>query len=226
VLKHSMCSNYICNKMTNQNAPTPQELFAQQLKQYVPIASMPFILKCFAPYNIRLILKPKRRTVLGTYQAPLSQTDWHKITINNDLNQYAFLFTLVHEIAHMHTWARYCQNCHKDPHGEEWQNIFRSLLNEVIDYFPSDIALAIQTHIQSVRAATCRDEKLYKLLKQYDLNPSFLLEDLEVGGFFTVEGFQGMRFQKIKKLRKYYHCNETNTQCIYKISGLQPIILV
>jgi hypothetical protein len=43
----------------------------------------------------------------------------HRITINDDLNPFAFLTTLLHEIAHAATWERLRQRRHQARAGIE-----------------------------------------------------------------------------------------------------------
>ena len=60
-------------------------------------------------------VKKSRSSKYGDYRPPLKGSN-HLITINYDMNKYAFLITLVHEIAHLTNW-----NKHKDkvkPHGD------------------------------------------------------------------------------------------------------------
>lgn len=47
----------------------------------------------------------------------------HQITINQNLNKYAFLLTLVHEIAHLITYVNHGWNV--KGHGPEWKNCFK-----------------------------------------------------------------------------------------------------
>ena len=51
--------------------------------------------------------------------------------IYNDLNQYAFLITYLHEVAHLITYQK-----HKNkvaPHGKEWKNDFKIVLLPILN---------------------------------------------------------------------------------------------
>ena len=49
----------------------------------------------------------------------------YQITINNDLNKYRFLITLIHEMAHLVTFKDMPRS---KPHGKEWKINFQRLM--------------------------------------------------------------------------------------------------
>jgi SprT protein len=75
-------------------------------------------------FDFKLKITKERSTKLGDYTSPRDGLN-HTITINHNLNQYSFFITLVHEIAHLHTF-----NKHRNtvaPHGQEWKQSFQSI---------------------------------------------------------------------------------------------------
>ena len=87
------------------------------LKKYIPESTVPQIAFWIVEYDFKLKIKKERSTRLGDYTSPRNGSN-HLITINHNLNQYSFLITLVHEIAHIVTF-----NVHKErvrPHSAEW----------------------------------------------------------------------------------------------------------
>ena len=91
------------------------------LRKYLPEQSVEQIAIWIVEFDFKLKIKKERSTRLGDYTSPRNGQN-HLITINHNLNKYAFLITLVHEIAHLVTF-----NQHKDrvnPHGAEWKHNF------------------------------------------------------------------------------------------------------
>ena len=67
-------------------------------------------------HPVRVHVVRPRRSKLGDYRSGTAGKP-HRITVNNDLNPYAFLVTLVHEFAHHTAFER--TRGWKDPHGPE-----------------------------------------------------------------------------------------------------------
>ena len=60
----------------------------------------------------------ERNSRYGDYTAPRNGQN-HLITVNHNLNKYAFLITLVHEVAHLVTYNNHRHRV--SPHGGEWK---------------------------------------------------------------------------------------------------------
>jgi hypothetical protein len=191
------------------------------LKKYMPAPAVPLIVDWISEQPTSIRITPKRKSVLGTYLSPANTHDKHTITINGDLNPYAFLLTFVHEIAHLKVWLKYKNKV--QPHGKEWQTIYANLLGHVLHFFPQDAAIAIRNYMNNPKAATCRDEDLYKALKKYDTKQSHtsLLEEIPENAIFKVE--DGRVFRKGEKLRKFFRCVELKTNQIFRVSGLMLV---
>ncbi len=194
------------------------------LRKYMPHAAVPLMATWILDYHILLRITAKRKTVLGTYSPPPKANAPHTITINGDLNPYAFLVTFVHEVAHLRVWLRFKNQV--NPHGKEWQTVYSHLLGKVMEVFPADVASALRQYMTNPSAATCRDEHLYKTLKKYDKDNKglVLLEEIPDNAVFKVE--DGRLFTKGEKLRKFFRCTEVGSNRKYKISGLLSVALV
>ena len=72
------------------------------LERYLPDAAVPIISHWIFSFDFKLKIKRPRSSKYGDYRAAERGSN-HQITINNNLNKYAFLITLVHEIAHLTT---------------------------------------------------------------------------------------------------------------------------
>ena len=109
------------------------------LAKYIPAKSIEVIAQWIYHFNFKLKIKKSRTTKYGDYRPPMKNTN-HQITINNDLNEYAFLITLIHEIAHLSNWEKHKSKV--KPHGEEWKSEFKTLmdhfLNEEVYYIQLD----------------------------------------------------------------------------------------
>ncbi len=193
------------------------------LTNYIPQNAVKQILKWIRAESVFIKITPKRKTILGNYRSPHG-TKGHQITVNGDLNHYAFLLTLIHEFAHLYVWKKHKNTVR--PHGEEWAETFRELAHYFLQNqcFPKDLTIAIKHYLQNPDAASCRDENLYRMLRKYDKSANFYteLDDLPLDSLFRLE--DGRLFRKGKKLRKYYRCEEQSKKIIYRINALTPVI--
>ena len=78
----------------------------KKVDKYLPKASIELISSWLKKYQCELEIKKPRKSKLGDYQF-CQKLKQHKISINQDLNKYAFLLTITHEIAHMMAWDKY-----------------------------------------------------------------------------------------------------------------------
>src|SRR6202007_2054142 len=137
------------------------------LQKYIPEPAVPIIARWIIEYDFKLKIKRERNTKLGDYRSPSAGQN-HTITINYNLNKYAFLITLVHEVAHLVTFTR-----HKDdvnPHGEEWKQNYKLLMRHFLnaDYFPTDVLFALQKHL--FISCACRGRIDTKRTKSFNIN--------------------------------------------------------
>lgn len=201
------------------------EQLTEVLAKYVPQVAVSQLVSWIKQDAVHLKITPKRKTILGNYRPPHGSKG-HQITINGDLNPYAFLLTLIHEFAHLYVWKKY-QNTVR-PHGKEWAETFRELASYFIQNqsFPPDLTKGIQRYLQKPDAASCRDENLYRTLRKYDKSASSYteLEALPLDSLFQLE--DGRLFRKGKKLRKYYRCEAQFDKTIYRINALMSVIPV
>lgn len=161
------------------------------LKKYIPAPAVDLIAHWIIDFDFKLKITKERSSKLGDYRPPL-QGNNHQITINFNLNPYAFLITLIHEIAHLCTWNKHQNKV--NPHGSEWKSEYRRMmapfLNEVI--FPADILQALKKYMANPAAASCSDANLLRVLKRYDKKDEnrslVLLENLRMHTSFLYNG--------------------------------------
>ena len=194
------------------------------LSKYIPENAVDIIYTWIMKYKIHLRISRSRTTKLGDYRAPV-RTRIHKISINHDLNKYAFLITLVHEIAHLIVWEKYKKNA--KPHGIEWKFEFVSLINTFRDknIFPKDVSEALFGYRKNTYASSISDLELSRVLKNYDNKSDLiLLEELPKNTVFKIHN--GKIFKKQEKLRKRYRCICIESKREYFFNPLAQVIPV
>lgn len=194
------------------------------LTKYLPENSVGLIAEWVYRFDFKLKIKRSRSSKYGDYRPPLKNAN-HQITINHDLNKYAFLITLVHEIAHLGTWEK-----HKNrvkPHGEEWKNEFKILMTPFMkeDVFPTDIIQTLQNYLRNPAASSCSDLSLLRTLKKYDKKEdSIFLEELPLNAVFKIN--KDRYFLKGERIRKRYKCKEIKSEKFYLFNPLCEVNLV
>ncbi|MFL5765254.1 MAG: SprT-like domain-containing protein [Bacteroidia bacterium] len=194
------------------------------LTKYIPEKAVPIISEWVYKFDFKLKIKKSRSSKYGDYRPPLKGEN-HLITINYDMNKYAFLITLVHEVAHLSTY-----NKHKHfvkPHGEEWKLHYKMLMQQFLspDYFPEDIILALRKHMSDPSASSCTDDRLMRTLKKYDKPKGTVwLEDIPTGATFSYNDER--RFIKGPQARKRIKCKELRSNEIYLFSPLTEVLVI
>ncbi len=194
------------------------------LEPFLPPGSVELACSMLREYPHHLEITPPRSTKLGDFTAD-PRGKRHVLTVNGNLNQYAFLITLMHELAHL-----VCYLNHKDdvrPHGQEWKSYFKQTLGPFLrrGVFPDDVAKAISSYLSNPSASTCSDIPLSKTLARYDRNshPDVkLLDDIPTHSKF-VYGRDRRIFIKGERLRTRYRCFEEGTRYEYLFSPLVKI---
>lgn len=200
--------------------------FSAQLSKYMPKDAAPIISTWINDTGCQFRISRSRRTKLGDYTSPFNGNP-HRISVNRDLNPYAFLITTIHEFAHLQTWQRFKNNV--KPHGTEWKQSYQELMRPFLKLpiFPSDVLQAIVVYMDNPAASSCTDLNLFRVLKTYDKNSDFPLttvEDVAEGSIFTIKG--GRVFQKKEKVRKRYKCVELATKKMYLFHPVAEIVLL
>lgn len=191
------------------------------LKRFIPEPAAPLISDWVDHLQVELKITRSRETVLGDYRHPFGGKG-HRISINNDLNPYAFLITLVHEFAHLVCWNKH-RNLVK-PHGDEWKVEFKRLMQPFfqMDIFPEKINHALQRYLKDPAASSCADPVLLRTLKEFDTrNQTVFVSAIPAGGNFRLKN--GRLFQKMDKVRTRFKCKEVETGRIYLFSPVAEV---
>lgn len=193
------------------------------LAQYMPAPAAPIIAKWIDYFQCEFKISKNRATKLGDYRHPF-KGNGHKISVNNDLNPYAFLVTTVHEFAHLLTW-----NDHKHkvkPHGQEWKTNFKRMMKPFFDLqvFPPEIHQTIVNYLNNPAASSCTDLSLARALKKYDTTLSTKrVEELPLNTVFALK--DGRKFEKGERIRKRYRCVCLDNGKTYLFNPLAEVIV-
>ncbi len=169
------------------------------------------------PCHLRIT--PPRKTKLGDFR-PSLEGGLHHITVNGDLNCYAFLITLVHEIAHLQVWDRYKRKV--KPHGTEWKATFSEQLQPFVSaqIFPENVTQALSRYIANPKASSCSDVNLMRQLSYYDNKEKMVDEKLEIGDPFV---FRGKEFVRGQKRRTRYECSLRRGSKVFLFHAMTPV---
>lgn len=193
------------------------------LDRFLPAGTSGFFPDLLDGYAVLIKITPARSTKYGDYRPLKNKKYRHQITINNDLNPYAFLVTFLHEIAHMYAFEIHGYKV--KPHGTEWKEIYTKILIPFIsrEYLPRDVYESLLEHINGPTASSCSDQNLFQALKKYnpENNHITLLESLPTGALFKWR--DGTIFKKTTRLRKRYKCIDIKTQRIWYFHPMAEI---
>ena len=196
-----------------------------QLQRFLPPNTYEPVLQYLQFYRVHLTVAKERKTILGDYRHRSGRHS-HRISVNGNLNQYAFLITLLHELAHLLTFEKWANKV--SAHGKEWKAVFGQLLAQFIehDIFPDDIKKALLQSLHNPAASSCADETLLRTLKAYDEKNGALhfVESLPEGALFKTH--DGRIFKKGERLRKRFRCLEVATKRMYLFSPVYEVEVI
>ncbi|MBI5373553.1 MAG: SprT-like domain-containing protein [Sphingobacteriales bacterium] len=202
-----------------------KEVPVNHLEQFLPAGTGEAVLRYLHEYKVHLTIARERKSILGDYRHRTHHQN-HRISVNGNLNSYAFLVTLLHEIAHLLTFEQYGNRV--AAHGQEWKKIFGQLLQQFVQnrVFPPDIESELSASLKNPAASSCAEEGLLRVLRRYDTQKDHhhFVEELPAGSVFRTR--DGRVFKKGEKLRKRYKCTEVKTGKAYLFSPVYEIELI
>jgi len=179
----------------------------QPYHQYIPKAAIPFVDFLIDQHHFSLKIVNERATKHGDFRR-LSNGKF-QITVNNNLNPYQFLLTLIHEIAHHVTHQKFGR---VQPHGREWKTVFQHLMLPFLrpDIYPNSILPHLATYLKNPKASTDSDAKLSIALRGFTASEGkhFLFE-LPIGSHFAYQD----------KLYKKGNLRRTRIECLSLDNG-------
>lgn len=194
------------------------------LKKYLPSHAVAPIMALIETHAVYLKIVNQRQSKHGDYRKLTNGQ--HAITINNSLNKYRFLMTLVHELAHLIAFEKYGREI--KPHGIEWKYTFQNLMKPLLTpaIFPSKLLPLLSNHFSNPTASSDRDAALSVALQQYDAEADTytFVYQLPYGSKFRTP--KGRIFKKGPKKIKRYQCQEVNSGKLYLFQPNAKVELV
>lgn len=176
------------------------------LEKYLPAESLSLAMALLRSEPLVLKITRPRKTKFGDYRFPKAHDPRHRISVNSNLNPFAFLITLVHEVAHLKAFKDHGKMI--KPHGGEWQKEFILLCEPFFKagIFPPDLEKTLRHSLHKGAASSCTDLHLFRALKKYDrpCETKVTVEQIAEGKFFEIDGSK--IFKKGPKSRKRYRC--------------------
>ena len=182
----------------------------KSLSKYLPEAALDSVINLLNQYQFKLKIVNNRRSKHGDFRK--LQSGKYQITINNVLNQYRFLLTLIHELAHLVTYQKYGRI---KPHGVEWKQNFQHLMLPFVNpsIYPPEILPLLANYLKNPKASTETDVKLSLALKQFDTpNEKNYIFEIPLESKFV---FNKRIFVKGAKRRTRFGCKEVSTGKTY-----------
>jgi SprT protein len=180
------------------------------LLHWVPAESAYRLQKLLSTYPTDLRIVRPRKTKLGDYRLP-PQGQRHRITINAMEDKEEFLFTLLHELAHLYAFQEFGRKI--QPHGREWKLQYRTFLLDFIDVlgnhprFPFEV-----TKLPARMNLTEIPQEDDDQLRVHHIHP---------GEVFIFNGKRKMKM--LKKLRKYYVCLDLGNGKKYRVHPMGSV---
>jgi SprT protein len=181
----------------------------EYLEKHLPTYKASQIIQYLAESKCVLKITKPRKTKRGDFRQSGNNLS---ISVNHDTNSFRFLFTLIHEIAHLKTYLDYGNRIR--PHGDEWKRNFEELFYhfQMEDEFGKDEAmlLVIKNELKSPKACSGVNLAVEKAFTPYDAISGTYLDELLHGENFE---FRGHRYQKLESRRTRVMClNLTNNR--------------
>ncbi|WP_445747935.1 SprT-like domain-containing protein [Polaribacter sp.] len=179
-------------------------------QNYIPIKAIPFVDFLVEKHSFELKIVNERATKHGDFRK-LSNGKF-QITINNNLNKYQFLLTLVHEIAHHVAHEKFGR---AQPHGKEWKTVFQHLMLPFLhpEIYPPEILRPLATYLKNPKASTDADAKLSLALRGNEAEPGkIFVFNIPNGGFFE---FKNTIYKRGNQRRTRIECQNIKTRKNY-----------
>lgn len=180
------------------------------LEKYIPFHSINRVQYLIEQNNFSLKIVNERKTKHGDFRK--LNNGKYQITINNNLNKYQFLLTLVLEIAHHITHQKFGR---VKPHGREWKTVFQRLMIPFLDpnIYPKEILPYLANYLKNPKASTDSDPELSFALSDRKLKKgNEYLFKMPIGESFI---YRKKIYKKGKLRRTRFECLEIKNNAIY-----------
>lgn len=200
--------------------------FVKAISTFVPSRAVSLLWDFFDKNPVDLRITKDRITKYGDFRFPTSTKINPKITVNGSLNEFSFLITILHEIAHYMVYKNYKSRV--KPHGLEWKSEFQKIMIPYfnIGVFTQPLESVLRRHMANPKASTHADLDLVRCLLLYNksIDSSIItLESLNYGDKFILNG---RIFKKGEKRRTRYFCKDITTKNIFTINALAEVKII
>lgn len=193
----------------------------RSFERHVPENAIHYCFDLWVTHQFEFKIARKRNTKLGDFRYN-PQLERQRITINHNLNRYAFLITYIHEVAHLINLQSNGRRI--APHGSEWKEAFKALMKPLLNdlVFPPDLLARLQRHMKNPKASSGADPQLHNALKKYDeSNGLTALSEIDPTVTFRL-GRRIFRKQEVKRTRAL--CEEIKTGRKYLIPLVAEVV--
>ncbi|MFQ3576865.1 MAG: ImmA/IrrE family metallo-endopeptidase [Cytophagales bacterium] len=197
-----------------------KSVFARYLKP----EAVDFCVALWLEHTFFMKVTKSRKSVRGNFIFD-PKTRAYTITVNGDLNPFSFLFTFLHELAHLVTHKKHGNKVL--PHGEEWKKSFSELLilAHSRKLFPDEMNKVLNQFLMNPKASVNADHGLEMFLSSFDKNESLneklkLLSQIPIGSVFV---FQHKKYVKLETKRTRVLCEEKISKKKFLISGIAKV---
>lgn len=199
-----------------------QEAPFSTLESFLPNGTYGLVMQYLQHYKVHLTISRERKSVLGDYRFAVHGKN-HRISVNGNLNAFAFLITLLHELAHLIAFVRFGNRIAS--HGKEWKMVYGEILQQFLSLhvFPEDISAQVKVTMRSPAAGSCAEDGLIRVLRKYDQKKDIkkLVEEIEHGASFSTDDKRV--FRRGEQLRKRIKCVEIKTGKTYLFSPVYEV---
>lgn len=198
--------------------------FIEIVAPFVPQEALDYCCWLWTEHSFSFKVTRDRKTKLGDFRYTRSDRKY-AVTVNRGLNNYAFLITYLHEVAHVITYRQFKNKC--KPHGPEWQQNFRQiatpLLNSIV--FPVSILRPLQDYLKKPAASTSGCASLTMALRLYNKEEEGVQMLAEIGSGCKFV-FKDRTFMKVGKRRTRALCKDLGNGRDYLIPEVAQVISV
>lgn len=191
------------------------------LIKYIPEKAIPLVEYLIVEHKINLKIVSERQTKHGDFRRLPNGN--MQITVNNNLNPYQFLLTLIHEIAHHVTYQKFGR---VQPHGKEWKTVFQHLMLPFLqpEIYPSKILPFLAKYLKNPKASTDTDVQLSLALRdgKSEVGKNFIFE-IPNGSVFQ---YKHILYKRGNKRRTRYECLNLNNKRVYLFNQNTEVKLV
>ncbi|MCT4697590.1 SprT-like domain-containing protein [Tenacibaculum haliotis] len=191
------------------------------LIKYIPEKAIPLVEYLINEHKINLKIVNQRQSKHGDFRTfPNGQT---QITVNNNLNEFQFLLTLIHEIAHHVTHKRFGR---VQPHGKHWKTVFQHLMLPFLqpDIYPKEILPYLANYLKNPKASTDTDVNLSLALRggEAENGKNFIFQ-VPINSVFQ---FKDTLYKRGNKRRTRYECLNLTNKRVYLFNQNAEVKLV